>query len=216
MSKLTAQTKIQQFFASGTRLRFKKQEIIIRPGEKLPSVYLIESGFIKIYSLHKSGDEAIQLVLSRGDFFPGRWLIHYRENDLYYEAITELVVWRRRRSELAAALGEDPALLMEVTEYTYDIFRLFMDRLKSMQQKSAGDRLISYLLLMAGRFGIDHPQGTKITCPITHQHIASCINLSRETASREFEKLKTKGLVAYDEQSYLIVTDQDRLAKLLA
>lgn len=217
MSSPTTKSKLRQFFEQGARVRFKKGEIIARPGEPSQHIYFITSGYVKVYYLHKSGQESIQLILQKGEFFPGRWLIHYKEDDLYYEALTDLRVLRRKKSELRTAMEEDAGLLSDVTEYTFDIFRYFMDRLRSIQQRSAYGRLVSYLLTKAGRFGTAHmgkkQNGTtKIMCPLTHQTIASSIGASRETVSREFEKLKAKNIVAYDEQSHLIIIlDMERL-----
>lgn len=216
VSSPTTQSHLRQFFTRGTRVRFKKGEMIIRADERQPFIYWIQQGYVKVYFIGRGGDEIIQLIIRADEIFPGRWLIHYKEDDIYYEAMADLVVWRQRRADLREAFESNPKLLLEVTEYTYDIFRVFMDRLKNVQQKTARDRLITYLLLTAERFGQKQDNGVKIMCPLTHQTIASCINLSRETASREFEKLKREKLVAYDESTHLIILpDVDKLqAKL--
>jgi len=67
---------------------------------------------------------------------------------------------------------------------------------------------------MANRFGKDNDEGMVIEVPLRHQDIASSINASRETASREIATLERKGLIA-TKRSYIILKDVPALQAYL-
>ena len=53
--------EIEEWFAGGTKVSFKKGEIILRPEDKPDDVYLILDGYVKAYSLTRMGDENIRV-----------------------------------------------------------------------------------------------------------------------------------------------------------
>jgi CRP/FNR family transcriptional regulator, cyclic AMP receptor protein len=67
---------------------------------------------------------------------------------------------------------------------------------------------------MSGRFGKETEEGLVIEVPLRHQDIASSINASRETASREIAGLERKGLIA-NKHSYIVLKDVSALQAFL-
>ena len=68
---------------------------------------------------------------------------------------------------------------------------------------------------MASRFGEDTSEGLKIAVPLRHQDIASSVNASRETASRELAALERRGLII-NHQSSIVLVDQKQLEAVLS
>jgi CRP-like cAMP-binding protein len=65
----------------------------------------------------------------------------------------------------------------------------------NLEYRTVRERLISFLLTMSIRFGKKTIMGTTINVPLRQQDIASSINASRETTSRELTALEKKGLI---------------------
>jgi CRP-like cAMP-binding protein len=80
--------------------------------------------------------------------------------------------------------------------------------------RTVRERLVSFLLTMEGRFGQETPDGIIINVPLRHQDIASSINASRETASRELAFLERKGLIT-NKQLFIIIKDKKGLKSFL-
>ena len=93
---------------------------------------------------------------------------------------------------------------------TIEMYRLHSERILNLEYRSVRERLISFLITMSQRFGHETEAGLTIEAPLRHQDIASSINASRETASRELGILERKGLIA-TEQSCIILKDLDAL-----
>jgi CRP-like cAMP-binding protein len=67
---------------------------------------------------------------------------------------------------------------------------------------------------MNTRFGKLTAEGMLIEVPLRHQDIASSINATRETTSRELSALERKGLLL-NKQSLILLKDIPALKKLL-
>ena len=67
---------------------------------------------------------------------------------------------------------------------------------------------------MSVRFGNQTEDGLVIEVPLRHQDIASSINASRETASREIAALERKGLIK-NKRLYIVLLDVPALQEFL-
>jgi len=68
---------------------------------------------------------------------------------------------------------------------------------------------------LISRFGKTTADGLLIDVPLRHQDIASSVNATRETTSRELVALERKGLLA-NMQSLYLLKDIEGLRKYLA
>jgi CRP/FNR family cyclic AMP-dependent transcriptional regulator len=68
---------------------------------------------------------------------------------------------------------------------------------------------------MSQRFGKQTDEGVLIEVPLRHQDIASSINASRETTSREIAALERKGLLD-NKHSFTLLKDMDALHRYLS
>jgi CRP/FNR family transcriptional regulator len=97
---------------------------------------------------------------------------------------------------------------------TIEMYRLHSERILNLEYRSVRERIISFLITMGNRFGEQTPQGLRIAAPLRHQDIASSINSSRETASRELSALERKGFIS-SEQSCITLLDLPGLREQL-
>ena len=67
---------------------------------------------------------------------------------------------------------------------------------------------------MSQRFGKQTDKGLLIEVPLRHQDIASSVNATRETTSRELSALERKGLLE-NKQSFTLLKDVQALSKYL-
>jgi CRP/FNR family cyclic AMP-dependent transcriptional regulator len=97
---------------------------------------------------------------------------------------------------------------------TMEMYRLHSERILNLEYRSVRERIISFLLTMSQRFGKQTEEGLIINVPLRHQDIASSVNATRETASRELAALERKGLIE-NSQSLITLKDLDALRKHL-
>lgn len=182
-------------FHQGTHLTYRKGEFIIRPGESPPGVFYIEAGIVKAYDITKYGEENLLIIRKAREIFPLIWAITGQERHVIYEALSEVSVWRTDRGQLLQLMKNRPEILAPLLDMTLEMYRIHSERIINLEYRSVRERLISFLLTMSSRFGRKTSEGILITVPLRQQDIASSINASRETTSRELTALEKKGYI---------------------
>jgi CRP-like cAMP-binding protein len=111
-------------------------------------------------------------------------------------------------------LHNHPAALPPLLDMVTEMYRIHSERLLNLEYRTVRERLVSFLLTMSTRFGKETKEGLVIEVPLRHQDIASSINASRETASREIAVLERKELIK-NKNSFIILKDVPALQAFL-
>lgn len=201
-------------FHTGTRQLFNKGEFIVRPGEKLPGVYYIETGLVKAYDITKYGEENLLIIRHAGELLGMTWAIAGREREIIYTALAPTTVWLISLDKFTEHMHEHPEAAVPVVSILADMFRLHGERIMTLEYRTVRERLASFLLGMAERFGTETDGGLKINAPLRHQDIASSISATRETTSRTLSELERKGIIK-SEQSHIIIVDRTALSDFI-
>jgi len=201
-------------FKAGSRLSYKKGEYIIRPGEAPGAVFYIEAGLVKAYNISKYGEENLLIIRKDHEIFPLIWAITGREREIIYQAMAPTVVWRISPQTYLSFLHNHPAALPPLLDMVTEMYRIHSERLLNLEYRTVRERLISFLLTMSSRFGKQTDDGMVIEVPLRHQDLASSINASRETASREVSALERKGLIG-NQNSFIVLKDIEKLQEYL-
>src|SRR3954462_10228265 len=172
-------------FKGGTKLTYRKGEFIIRPGETPSAVFYIEEGLVKAYNISKYGEENLLIIRKEHEIFPLIWAITGQEREIIYQAMAPTVVWRISPQEYLSYLHNHPAAMRPLLDMVTEMYRIHSERLLNLEYRTVRERLDSFLLEVCRRFGKETEDGIVIEVPLRHQDIASSINASRETASRE-------------------------------
>ena len=201
-------------FHKGTKLSYDKGEFIIRPGETPSGVFYIESGLVKAYDITKYGEENLLIIRKSQEIFPLIWGITGKERHVVYQTLAPTVVWRISRRDIDEYIHTPGCSLSPLLDMTVEMYRIHSERIINLEYRTVRERLISFLITMAGRFGKDHDDGICIEVSLRQQDIASSINSSRETTSREISALEKKGLIA-NSPTGIILRDIEKLQSFL-
>lgn len=199
---------VDVFRTNGKQLAYKKGEFIIRPGETPPGVFYIYRGLVKAYDITKYGEENLLIIRKEHEIFPLIWAITGQERHVIYEALAPTVVWHIGRETFVSYMQAHPEALAPLLDMTIEMYRLHSERILNLEYRSVRERIISFLLTMSQRFGHRTADGLVIGVPLRHQDIASSINSSRETASREIANLERKGLIRTTQSTFTLLDVQ--------
>lgn len=202
------------FFRQGTELTYKKGEYIIRPGETPNGVFYIEKGQVKAYKITKYGEENLLHIRKEHEIFPLIWSITRQDREVIYQTLVPTTVLRASQTEYLAFLQDHPDALPPFIDIVIEMYRMHSERIINLEYRSVRERLVSFLLTMSDRFGEKTKDGMLINVPLRHQDIASSINTSRETTSREIAILERKGLID-NHASYILLKDTKKLQSFL-
>ncbi|MEJ0073238.1 MAG: Crp/Fnr family transcriptional regulator [Candidatus Saccharibacteria bacterium] len=201
-------------FHGGTKLTYSKGEFIIRPGESLPGVFYLEEGLAKAYDITKYGEENLLIIRKSGEILGLTWAVTGQDRHIIYSALAPTTVWMVSRDTLTSFIRKNPTAALPIVDMITDMYRLHSERIMTLEYRTVRERLISFLLTTAKRFGEKTPGGTRITVPLKHQDIASSISATRETTSRALADLERKGQLT-SEQSYITLVDEPTLRNFL-
>ncbi len=201
-------------FRRGTRLKYDKGEFIIRPGEAPPGVFYIEKGLVKAYDITKYGEENLLIIRKENEVFPLIWAVTGQERHIIYQALAPTEVWRLSRPAYTKYLRDNPDALVPLLDMTIEMYRIHSERIINLEYRTVRERLISFMLFLSQRFGVKDKAGLKVDVPLRQQDVASSINASRETTSRELSALEKKGLIETNPQ-YVILKDVKKLKSFL-
>lgn len=201
--------KLNRFFRKGTLIKYKKNEIILRPEDKPLGVHLIVSGYIKSYSISKTGQVSVRVIKTKNDIFPIVWALEGKMREIYMETMSDATLYRVSKSDFLKFIDSNPDVLRCLLREMVDLYSTYDIRIGNLEYRYAYDRIVSHLLFLAEHFGKKKIRGIYIDVPITHQYIADSINATRETVSRELAKLERKGLVWYKGRAIIIKSKAD-------
>lgn len=188
-------TKLIAVFHKGTKLTYQKGEYIVRPGETPSAVYYIEQGLVKAFNISKYGEENLLIIRQGKEIFPLIWAITGQEREIVYQTLGPTTVWRIGRKQYLEYLQSHPDVLPPLLDMAIEMYRRHSERILNLEYRTVRERLVSFLLTMSTRFGKQTKEGLVIDVPLRQQDIASSINSSRETTSRELSYLERKGLI---------------------
>jgi len=182
-------------FQQGTKLTYQKGEYVVRPGETPSAVYYIEQGLVKAFNISKYGEENLLIIRQDREIFPLIWAITGQEREIVYQTLGPTTVWRIGRKQYLEYLQSNPDVLPPLLDMAIEMYRRHSERILNLEYRTVRERLVSFLLTMSTRFGKQTKEGLVIDVPLRQQDIASSINSSRETTSRELSYLERKGLI---------------------
>lgn len=198
-------------FRGGVFKHFLKGEVLVHGDEQPSGVYLIQSGYVKAYSISKLGQKNLLLIHGAHEIMPLPWAVNGQQKlGIFYESMSDVTVLNATKDSLRTAMGLNPWLTEQVLRQLVNTFTVYAQRIQSLGYRLPRERVIACLLDLATRFGIPNGYSILIDAPITHQDIADSINMTRETASRELEVLfKNKLLIQKDH--LFIISDEKKL-----
>lgn len=218
MSDPDVSTKLEIFFTSYSKHQYKKGEILIRADEESSGVFYVKEGVVRQYAISKKGEELVVNIFKPIAFFPMGWAINNSKNDYYYEALTNLEVYKAPREKLINFLKNNPDVLYDLLSRIYRGLDGLFTRMTYMMSGGAYDRLITEIIIQAKRFGKHKSapaSGTNaernvIEMHVTERELAAQAGITRETVSREMKILKEKGLVTFA-KNVLLIHDLQKL-----
>lgn len=206
---------VEFFRLHGTKQTFKKGDLIIRSDQTPPGVFYIYQGIVKAYDITKYNEENLLIIRKQDEIFPLIWALSGRERGISYQALAPTTTWRISRKAFLELIGDRPEVLIPLLDMTLEMYRLHGERIMTLEYRTVRERIISFLLTMGQRFGKQTEAGLLIEAPLRHQDIASSVNATRETTSRELSALERKGLLE-NKQSLTLLKDLQALRKYLS
>jgi CRP-like cAMP-binding protein len=183
---------------------FRGKEMIFLEGEPASFIYLVTEGAVRL--LRTTPDGRRQLV---GFACPGDWLAVGCGQTYSHtaEALRDSRLRPVSRAEYARRMQEDKSFVATMMEAGAATLRQAEELLILLGQRSALEKVASFLLSYAHRTGSDG----EVRLPMDRTDIADYLGLTIETVSRKFTQLKRAGVIALPTPACVRIRDEDEL-----
>lgn len=183
-----------------TLKHFPKNAILVNEGDDTDSLYIIESGKIKIYVSDETGKEIILTLHGSGDYFGEISLLDGAPRSASAMALEKSKLYIIKKRQFESFLLNDPEACMRVMRGLTHRLRELTDSVRDLALIDVYGRIAKKLTSMA------HDEEGKqiISQKLTHKEIAAMIGSSREMVSRIMKELSRGGYILVEKDRMII------------
>ena len=176
---------------AGARRCLDAGEMLFATGDPVRSLFVIESGRLRLLRHTTHGAALVLHVAQAGDAFAEASLFSPTYHCDAFAEISSSVIGYPKRA-LLGALREDPEAAGTLVQHLAQQVQALRGRIELLNVKSARDRLLSYLHHRLGA------SAAAIELDRTWKAIASEIGLTHEAVYRALAELEREGLIERD------------------
>ncbi len=208
-------SSLESVALSFPQLSFSTKSIIIDPIQDVTDVYYLEHGFVRMYLLSEDGEELSLHIFRPGTYFPLMLVLTDSPNKYYFEAVTPVVVRKVPKPKIISLLKDNPDVLYDLATRLSGGIIGYLVKVESLLLHDAYKRVVSLLCYLGESFSEHFTQGdVRINLSVTHYLLSTWVGLTRETVSRQIEKLEKKGLII-NKDNIITIKNLDFLKKEL-
>jgi CRP-like cAMP-binding protein len=194
----------------GVLVCVKRGKTIYYPGTLGTSVYLVESGRVKIEYLNESGKKLILAILNAGEIFGEMCLVGEECRRHLATAIEETVVRRISKETLLEAINTRLVDIQVLLQHFAHRMRKYEEALEDIAFHDIQARLSRQLLKLSDEYGVKTKEGTLIAFQLTHKDLAEMIGSARENTTLALNRFAREGIL--DKSRYrIVITDMEKL-----
>lgn len=187
---------------------YKKGEIIYHAGDPSDSLYIVNTGKIRIYRLSESGKEQLVRILKPGDFTGELALFKETVHESYAEAMVGAKVCMIKRSDLQEFLLKYPSISLRIlTEFSNRLEQSEKQTTRFATEKV--ETRIAQFLVECVEDGAEAPH--EIQLPMSKKDLASYLGTAPETLSRKLSDFEVQGIIKQKPHKIIEILDLDRL-----
>ena len=177
------------------RRTFARNAMIVFEEDRGDTLYIIDSGSVKITRLDEEGREVILAMLGPAEFFGEMALLDGQGRSANVLALEDAVVFTLTRGDFLDVLTRFPSISIQLLKEMTQRLRKSDQQIKSLSLSDAEHRIGIALHRIAEEMGVFKLGRVVIKRIPYQQDIANMAGTSRETVSRMLKSLESKGLV---------------------
>jgi len=199
---------VQRIIAPATVVALDERQALFRQGEPATAFFIVVAGWIKLYRVTLSGEEAVIRVFTRGDSFAEAVAFTSALYPASAEAVSEARVVRIPSDHVVRCIQESPEIALAMIASTSQHLHFLIQQVEQLKAQSGVQRVAEFLAALCP---VDHGPAM-IALPYDKVLIAARLGLKPESLSRAFAKLRAAGVEV--SASHVAIRDVSRLHHL--
>lgn len=192
--------------------RFRRNEVVFHAGDPGDSLFIVESGSVKIVLASSEGEEAIIATLRRGDFFGELAVLDGAERSATAIAFEPTELYALSRGPFLELVDTQPGLRAALLTSLAAELRRLTHHVEELHFLDLPGRLAMRLVELARQADLS---GRDVHLPwhYTQSDLASMIGGSRQSVNRLLSGLSDEGLLRI-ERDAIVIPDVEALARV--
>ncbi len=180
---------------------YRKNTVIIEKGDEFTSLYLLESGKVRIYLSDEEGKEVVLSILDEpGAYFGELALVGDTERTASVMTVEDSKLRIISKQNFTTCLADNPQIALTLIHDLVAQVKTLTDRVGALALNDVYGRVVATLKDWA-----KEEDGRLITDRLTQQEIAHMVGSSREMVSRIFKDLKLGGYIAIENKRIVLL-----------
>ena len=188
-------------------------EQIYAAGSRTSQLLVVHTGTVKVSRIDAEGREQILRVLGPGEFIGESAFLTGQRPDHVATAVEPSSMCVFRHADLGRLVSAHPSIAVRMLQAVSERLTQTEARLASVISGDVSSRLAEYLLSLPGRPG---DGGVVVELPLAKKDIASLLDTTPESLSRQLRKLQQTGIARTRGGRGLVIHDVDALMELAA
>jgi CRP/FNR family cyclic AMP-dependent transcriptional regulator len=186
--------------ASSVSRNYPRNTVIINENDFADSLYIIESGRVKVYCSDKNGKEYIMNTLEEGDYFGELALLDDDRRSASVRTLEKSTFMIIFKDDFKAVMDKHPNIAQTLIRNLTKRVRKLTDSVKSLALQDVYGRVVKVLTAMA------EPRDDKLYIKerLTQQDIADRVGASREMVARILKDLAIGEYIAFEGKNIII------------
>jgi CRP/FNR family cyclic AMP-dependent transcriptional regulator len=194
------------------RRTFGKGMVIFHKGGLGRSLYIIESGQVRIFSLSETGQEISINIYGPGDLFGELSILDGLPRSAGAMAMERTVTLTLYRDDFLRCLEACPSMVKSIVAVLSRRLRYTTAYAETLAFLDVYGRVAAKLLELADRYGVAKAGAEQIELHLTQAELASWVVASRESVNKVLGTFRDQGLIQLEGQAITIL-DREALGR---
>ena len=106
--------EFEAFYRQFTTRNYKKGEMLIRADDDPQGIFCLKKGYVRQYTISKTGFELTLHILRPLSYFPMVWAVNGTPNVYYFEALTPVEVGRVPKDQVVNFIKDKQTVIFEL------------------------------------------------------------------------------------------------------
>ena len=165
---------------------------VFHQGDEQTHVYVVKSGFIRLYSLLSNGRCQVIGFKSPGEFVAFEYSAKHRFSA---QAVTGTELRSVPMATFFAAASDDPQFLLKLYKSACEDLSRAHDLVLTIAKRDAEGSVAAFILEVDARYAARRAKGDFVSLPMLRGDLANYLGLTNETVSRIFTIFKKRRVI---------------------
>lgn len=194
----------KKLISAGEIISFKKNEIIIHPGDMLNNIYILVKGKIIVITNSANGSMVYDLLVVPPSIIGHTHLLNNKEMTATFKCIEDIEVIKISTDNLMNIIKSDFDVFMYLYQISFMLIEKYSFQAREYATFSSEERIVKILIEFAEVLGKEINGKIKIDFKLSHQFISDLVGVTRMTTLHALQKLEKMNIITISAGTYYI------------